>query len=215
MSAIPDFPARKTISEDERKMHMSTIGILTESPRGVQTIGIDEDFLKKRAIFFNKPCDSETCCELMKQLMYLEEDDNTSEVTIYINSPGGEVTSGIAVYDYIRLMKSPVRTVCTGICASMASILFLAGDKREMFPHTEVMMHDPSYSLKTFDGVKPNQIAELLANIVKTRDMIAGIIAQRTGMQFDEVLKITANDSYFKADEALKLGIATKIITEL
>ena len=97
----------------------------------------------------------------------------------------------------------------------MGSILFLAGDNREMLPHTELMMHDPSYSNSSLDGVKPNQIAELLESILKTRDTIVEIISERTGLSREEVLKITARDSYFKAEEALKIGAATAIITEL
>lgn len=204
-----------TDNDNERMMNMKNIGIVTESARGITSISIDDEFLKRRKIFFNDSVNSETCAALLKQLMFLEEDDNTSEVTIYINSPGGAVNSGLAVYDYIRLMKSPVKTVCTGICASMGSILFLAGDKREMLPHTELMMHDPSYSNSSLDGVKPNQIAELLESILKTRDTIVEIISERTGLSREEVLKITARDSYFKAEEALKIGAATAIITEL
>ena len=157
----------------------------------------------------------ESCNEIIKQLMYLEQTDNTKEITIYINSPGGSVNSGLAVYDLIRIMKSPVRTVCTGCAASMGSILFLAGDKREMLPHTQIMMHDPSYGGGNLAGVKPMQIKEILENILRVRDTIANIIAERTGLSLGEVYKITEKDSFFTAEKALQNGIATAIISDI
>lgn len=194
---------------------MTNTGIITETSRGLQTTYLEDEFLRNRMVFFNKRVDTESCNELLQKLMFLEQQNNKAEVTIFINSPGGEVKSGFAVYDFIRIMRSPVRTVCTGLCASMAAILFLAGSKREMLPHTEIMLHDPSYGNADISGVKPNRIKEMLEDLVKLRDETAGLISERTGISISDVFKITEKDTYFNAEEAVKNGIATGIITEL
>ena len=193
---------------------MSITGIITETSKGLQTTSLEDEFLRNRIIFFNQSVNSESCNELIQKLMFLDQQDD-KEVTIFINSPGGEVKSGFAVYDFIRLMRSPVRTVCTGICASMAAILFLAGTKREMLPHTEIMLHDPSYGNADISGVKPNRIKEMLEDLIKLRDETVNLISERTGINVSDVYKITEKDTYFKAKEAVKCGIATGIITEL
>lgn len=194
---------------------MTNTGIITETSRGLQTTYLEDEFLRNRMVFFNKRVDTESCNELLQKLMFLEQQNNKAEVTIFINSPGGEVKSGFAVYDFIRIMRSPIRTVCTGLCASMAAILFLAGSKREMLPHTEIMLHDPSYGNADISGVKPNRIKEMLEDLVKLRDETAGLISERTGISISDVFKITEKDTYFNAEEAVKNGIATGIITEL
>lgn len=193
---------------------MNTTGIITETSRGLQITGIEDEFLRKRTIFFCQPFNADSCNELLQKLIYLETDNHTKEVTILINSPGGDAKSGLAVYDFIRMMRSPVRTVCTGLAASMASLIFLAGDKREMLPHTEIMMHDPYYGSGTIKGAKIDQLQKMLDDIKELRDDIARIISERTGIELSEVYKITAKDSFFKAKEALNLGIATNIISE-
>lgn len=185
--------------------------ILKESANGYQTFTTDDELFSKRIIFFTDDVTSESCQNLIKSLMYLESQNN-DEITIYINSPGGEVNSGLAVYDYIRLMKSPVRTVCIGTAASMGSILFLAGQKREMFQHTRLMIHDPSYNGGSLAGMKPLQIQSLLEDIIKVRNINATIIAERTGLPIDTIYKMTEKDTYLNADQAFKMGFATKII---
>ena len=103
--------------------------LIKESVRGLEALTPDDLLFTNREIFLTTEVDSNTANELMKQLMILEKTGDGSEVTLYINSPGGEVSSGLAVYDYMQLMKSPVRTVCIGTAASMAAILFLAGQE--------------------------------------------------------------------------------------
>lgn len=144
--------------------------------------------------------------------MYLERQDNSKEVTIYINSPGGEVISGLAVYDYISMMKAPVRTVCTGTAASMGAILFLAGERREMLPHTRLMIHDPSYSHNDIGGRKPHEIQHELDKLNETRAALAKIIAEKTGKSLDEIYEVTASDTYYSAEEAIEFGLATGIM---
>ncbi|MGN0554151.1 MAG: ATP-dependent Clp protease proteolytic subunit, partial [Oscillospiraceae bacterium] len=149
---------------------------------------------------------------LIKQLMYLERQDSESEVTIYINSPGGEVISGLAVYDYIGMMRAPVRTVCIGTAASMGAILFLAGAKRQMLPHTRLMIHDPSYSHNDIGGRKPHEIQHELDKLNETREALARIISEKTGRSIDEIYKVTADDTFYSAQEAIYFGLATEIL---
>lgn len=153
--------------------------ILRETVRGIEVVQIEDELLKNREIFLVDDVNPESSNELLKQLMYLEKEDCTKEITLYINSPGGEVISGLAVYDYISIMKAPVRTVCIGSAASMGAILFLAGRKREMLPHTRIMIHDPSYRNRDFSGYKPHEIQYELDKLNKTRENLRGSSLKR------------------------------------
>lgn len=184
-----------------------------ESARGFDQIELEDELMKSRKIFLTGGVNSASCNEIIKQLMYLENLDDTKEITIYINSPGGCVSDGLAVYDIIQLLNSPIRTVCVGLAASMGAILFLAGDKRQMLPHSEIMIHDPSYNNADIGGQKPHEIQHRLDSLNETREMLAKIIADRTGKSLDEIYKVTAEDSYYKAKAAIEFGLATEIIT--
>lgn len=186
--------------------------ILLETVRGVQPVAISDKLLMNREIFLTEEVNSETSVELIKQLMYLEQEDNTKEITLYINSPGGEVISGLAVYDYINHMTAPLRTVSIGTAASMGAILFLAGKKREMLPHTRIMIHDPSYGHLDVGGRKPHEIQHELDKLNETREALAQIIADKTGKTLEEIYRVTAEDAFFNAKEALEFGLATNII---
>ena len=186
--------------------------IIKETVRGFDVVTIEDELLTGREIFLVDGVDAHTSNELLKQLMYLERQDSDSEITIYINSPGGEVISGLAVYDYISMMKAPVRTVCIGTAASMGAILFLAGGKRQMLPHTRLMIHDPSYSHNDIGGRKPHEIQHELDKLNETRQALAEIIAEKTGRPLEEIYGVTANDTYYSAKEAIDFGLATEIL---
>lgn len=186
--------------------------IIKETVRGFDVVTIEDELLTGREIFLVDGVDAHTSNELLKQLMYLERQDSESEITIYINSPGGEVISGLAVYDYISMMKAPVRTVCIGTAASMGAILFLAGRKRQMLPHTRLMIHDPSYSHNDIGGRKPHEIQHELDKLNETRAALAEIIAEKTGKTLEEIYEVTANDTYYSAAEAIDFGLATEIL---
>ena len=186
--------------------------IIKETVRGFDVVTIEDELLSGREIFLVDEVNAHTSDELMKQLMYLERQDSDSEITLYINSPGGEVISGLAVYDYISMMKAPVRTVCIGTAASMGAILFLAGKKRQMLPHTRLMIHDPSYSHNDIGGRKPHEIQHELDKLNETRQALAEIIAEKTGRPLEEIYSVTANDTYYSAEEAIDFGLATGIL---
>lgn len=186
--------------------------IIKESVKGIALIPIEDELLMKRCIFLTEEVNAETANALLKQLMYLEQSEDDSEITLYINSPGGDVVSGLAIYDYIGIMKKTVNTVCTGTAASMGAILFLAGKKRSMLPHTMLMIHDPSFGGGSFTGKKSNEIKRKLDELNESREALARIISDKTGKSLDEIYEVTAEDSYYSADKAIEFGLATDII---
>ena len=189
--------------------------LIKESVRGLEALTPDDLLFTNREIFLTTEVDSNTANELMKQLMILEKTGDGSEVTLYINSPGGEMSSGLAVYDYMQLMKSPVRTVCIGTAASMAAILFLAGQKREMLPHTSLMIHDPAYGGGDMAGKKPHELQAEVNKLNETRDALCRVIAERTGRTLEEVCEKTATDTYFTAEQAIEFGLAHAVAQKI
>lgn len=188
--------------------------ILKETVRGLEKVSIEDEMLKNREIFLVGEVNAESSNELIKKLMYLEQEDRESAVNLYINSPGGEVVSGLAVYDYIRLMEAPVDTVCIGTAASMGAILFLAGRERKMLRHTRLMIHDPSYGGGELKGKKPHEIRQELDNLNRVKRTLVGIISERTGKSIKEINRVTAKDTYYSAEEAVRFGLATKVVTD-
>lgn len=186
--------------------------ILKSSVRGTDLIPLEDMLLEESEIFLVGEINQNTVGNLIQKLMYLDSKD-LGEITLYINSPGGEVISGLAVYDYIKIMKSPVRTVTVGDAASMGAIIFLAGEKREMLPHTRILIHDPSYGHLDISGKKPHEIQRGVDSLNKIRETLAEIIADKTGKNLDEIYKITAEDNYFTAGEAVDFGLATGIFS--
>ena len=188
--------------------------ILLESARGLQPVAIEDELLRSRQIFLDGEVNARSCGDMIKQLIYLEREDNTKEISIYINSPGGSVMDGLALYDTIMLMKSPIRTVCCGICASMGAVIFLAGKKREMMKHGKIMIHDPSYGRLDLGGKKPHEIQTELDDLYRCRELMAKLIAERTGKDVEEIYKVTADDSYYDPEEAIEFRLATGVITK-
>ena len=184
--------------------------ILRETVRGTELIPLEDMLLEESEVFLVDEITPQSANLLIQKLMYLDSKD-IGEITLYINSPGGEVISGLAVYDYIKIMKSPVRTVCIGDAASMGAIIFLAGEKREMLPHTRILIHDPSYGHLDVSGKKPHEIQRGVDSLNKVRETLAEIIAEKTGKDINNIYKITAEDNYFTVEEAINFGLATNI----
>ena len=140
--------------------------------------------------------------------LYLEEQDPDGEITIYINSPGGSVMDGLALYDVMQSIKCPIRTVCMGLAASMASILFVAGDKREMLPHSKIMIHDP---LIVQTGGSALALKTISDNLMTTRQITSEILSKHSNLSVEEIQELTAKDTYFSAEEAVEKGMADTI----
>ena len=189
--------------------------LLIESARGIQIVDIEDKLFSSRKIFIEDEITDSLSNSVIRQLMYLENDDNSMPITIYINSPGGSVQAGLAIYDVIRLLKSPVTMVCSGLAASMGAIIYLAGDKRFMLEHSRIMIHDPAFG-GTHDIAyrKPLEIQYELDDLNKCREKLASIIAERTGKSLEEVYEVTKRDSFYNADEAVDFGLATDVVND-
>lgn len=185
--------------------------VLKETVRGIDLVPLNDELFSSRELFLTSMIDQQTSCELIKSLMYLDRQD-ASEITLYINTPGGEVISGLALFDQISMMRSPVRTVCIGTAASMGAIIFLAGQKRQMYPHAQLMIHDPSYDRNDISGLKPHEVRQELDKLNEVRKTTAEIISEKTGKPIKEVYKLTANDTFFTAQEAVASGFADEIV---
>lgn len=194
-------------------MTMYLPGVLHETSEGLNRIEIQDILFQRREIQCTGSITTESASVLSLQLRYLQQEAPGQEITLFINSPGGEVDSGLAIYDTMRAIGCPIRTVCTGTAASMAAILFLSGDKREMLPHSKVMIHDPL--IPGGVGGSALTVDAVARNLMRARQTIADIIARHTGKTLEEVLAKTASDSYFDAQEAIDWGLADRIIHQL
>ncbi len=188
--------------------------IIRETVNGYSLLSAEDILMSSRKIFLTQEVNPDSCDALLKNLMALNEENSEAEITLYINSPGGCVHSGLAVFDYIRFMKAPLRTVCVGTCASMGAILFLAGDKREIAPHGRIMIHDPSYGSADIGGKKPHEIQKQVDKLMETKEALAQIISNITGKPLEEIYELTKEDTFFNAKEACEYGLATSVIGE-
>lgn len=187
--------------------------ILRESSEGVSRIPIQDILLEQRQIECVGNITEDTVAVLSQQLRYLYTENPNKEITMYINSTGGEVSSGLALYDIMKGIGCPIRTVCAGIAASMAAVLYLSGNRREMLPHSKIMIHDPLIA----GGIGGNALTVDAAakNLMEARQTIASIISKHTGKTLEEVLVKTSSDTYFNAKEAVAWGLADCIIDKL
>lgn len=189
---------------------MTTPNIIRETCEGTACILIRDELFRRREIYCTGEIDAETANSIIVQMHFLALEAPEEEITLYINSPGGEISSGLAIYDTMQAVPCPVHTVCIGMAASMAAVLFTAGSKREIFPHARIMIHDPLISGGV--GGSALKIDQTARNIMRLRKVQAKILAKHTGHTVQEVYAKTANDSYFDAGEAVSWGLADSII---
>ena len=187
--------------------------LIRETSEGFSRCAIQDEMFQRREIECVGEITEESVYSLILQLRYLASENPDAAITMFINSPGGSVTSGLALYDVMQAIRCPVRTVCTGIAASMAALLFISGSSREMLPHARVMVHAPL--IPGGIGGTALKIDALAKDLMQVRETTAAIIAAHTGRSLDEVYAKTATDSYFNAGEAVAWGLADRIIHEL
>lgn len=170
---------------------------------------IDHKFLEERSVFLWGQVDDKSAKHVIDRLLYLDMTSN-EEIKLYINSPGGYVTSGFAMYDVIKSLKSPVSTICTGLAASMGSILLSVGANGRRFiqPHAKVMIHQPSGGARG----QASNIEIQAAEILKTKELSAQILADNCGQKFDKVMKDFNRDYWMDAKESLAYGIVDAIL---
>lgn len=187
--------------------------LIRETSEGFSRCAIQDEMFQRREIECVGEITEESVYSLILQLRYLVSENPDAAITMFINSPGGSVASGLALYDVMQAIHCPVRTVCTGIAASMAALLFISGSSRDMLPHARVMVHDPL--IPGGIGGTALKIDALAKDLMQVRETTAAIIAAHTGRTLDEVYAKTATDSYFSAGEAVAWGLADRIIHEL
>ena len=187
--------------------------IIRETSEGLNQIPIQDILFQRREVECIGEITEDSVAALILQLRYLHREAPEQEITMYINSPGGEVSIGLALYDVMKAIQCPIRTVCVGTAASMAAILFLSGDKRDMLAHSKVMIHDPL--IPGGIGGSALKVDAVARNLMQTRQTIADIISRHTGKSLEDVLAKTASDSYFDAEQAVEWGLADRIIHEL
>ena len=170
---------------------------------------IDSKLLDERKVFLWGMVDDKSAKHVIDRLLYLDSLE-TKDITLYINSPGGYVTSGFAMYDTIKSLKSDVSTVCTGLAASMGSLLLSAGEKGRRFiqPHARVMIHQPSGGARG----QASDIEITAQEIVKTKELSAHILADNCGQTFEKVMKDFNRDHWMGAEESMEYGIVDGVL---
>ncbi|MDH3202441.1 MAG: ATP-dependent Clp protease proteolytic subunit [Myxococcales bacterium] len=187
------------------------ITIIEETHRGERAWDIYSRLLNDRIIFLGTPIDDFVANAIIAQLLYLESEDADKEITIYINSPGGMVSSGLAIYDTIRYVRCPVATVCLGQAASMGAFLLASGTKglRRALPHSRIMIHQP---LGGYQG-QASDIEIHAREILNTKKRLNEILAKHTGQDVEKVRHDTERDKFLSALEAKEYGIVDDVIT--
>jgi ATP-dependent Clp protease protease subunit len=179
--------------------------VVEQTSRGERAFDIFSRLLKERIIFLNGPVEDGMSALICAQLLFLESENPKKEIAMYINSPGGVVTSGMAIYDTMQYIRSPVSTVCMGMAASMGSFLLMAGEKgsRIALPNARIMVHQPSGG---FSG-QASDIERHAQDIIKTKRKLNEIYAKHTGKPVEEVERVLDRDHFMTADEAKDWGL--------
>ena len=184
--------------------------VIEKSQFGERAYDIYSRLLKERIIFLGDTIDDDVANTVIAQMLFLESQDKTKDIKLYINSPGGSVTAGLAIYDTMQLIAPDVSTICIGLAASMASILLSAGAKGKRFvlPNSEVMIHQVM-------GGAQGQASDIeisARHILKLKERLNKILASHTGQKFEKVTKDSDRDYFMSAEEAVEYGLADKII---
>ncbi|MBQ7593073.1 MAG: ATP-dependent Clp endopeptidase proteolytic subunit ClpP [Synergistaceae bacterium] len=184
--------------------------VIEQTGRGERSYDIYSRLLKDRIIFLGSEIVDDVANSIVAQLLFLESEDPDKDINIYINSPGGSVTAGLAIYDTMQYIKPQVSTICVGLAASMAAILLAGGSKgkRLALPNAEVMIHQPLGGARG----QASDIEIQAKNIIKTKERMNKILASHTGQDFETIARDTDRDNYMTAEEALKYGLIDKII---
>ena len=178
-------------------------------------IKIDNSFLKERKVFLWGEVSDKSARDVTEKLLYLESSEPGKEITFYINTPGGSITAGMAVYDTMKLISSPIKVIVTGMAASMGSILLCGADKgkRLLYPHSRVLIHQPLISGQMIAAAVDIHIQA--QEMERLRDELNAILAESSGQSLEKIKKDTDRDFYMTAAEAITYGLADSIVDSL
>ena len=184
--------------------------VVEQTSRGERAYDIYSRLLKERIIFIGTPIDDYVASLTIAQLLFLQSEDPSKDISIYINSPGGSVSAGMAIYDTMQFVKPDVSTICVGMAASMAQVLLCAGAKGKRFslPNSRVMMHQP---LGGTQG-QATDIEIYTKEMIRTRDMLYNIISKHTGKDYETIKKDADRDNYMTTTEALEYGLIDRVL---
>jgi ATP-dependent Clp protease protease subunit len=185
--------------------------VIEQSGRGERAYDIYSRLLKERVIFLVGPVNDSTANLIVAQLLFLESENPDKDISLYINSPGGSVSAGMAIYDTMQFIKPDVSTLCTGLAASMGAFLLAAGAKGKRFslPNSRIMIHQPS-------GGAQGQASDIeiqAREILYLRERLNGILAAKTGQSIEQIGKDTERDNFMSADAAAEYGMIDKVLT--
>ena len=183
--------------------------VVEQTTHGERSYDIYSRLLKDRVVFLGSDIDDQVANSIVAQLLFLETDNPDADINLYINSPGGSVTAGMAIFDTMNYIKCPVRTVCVGLAASMGAFLLMAGQKgkRLALPNSEVMIHQPS-------GGASGQATDVTIHaewLLRTKNKMNGLMAQMTGQPLEKIAHDVERDYFMSAQEALNYGIIDEI----
>ena len=186
--------------------------VIEQTSKGERSYDIFSRLLKDRIIFLSEDVNHTTASLVVAQLFFLESEDPDKEIFLYINSPGGSITDGMAIYDTINYIKCPVSTMCVGLAASMGAVLLACGTKGKRFatPNAEIMIHQPLIS-----GGLSGQTTEIKIHadhMLKTREKLNKILSEKTGQPLEKINEDTERDNFMTAEEAFKYGIIDGIL---
>ena len=186
--------------------------VIEQTNRGERSYDIFSRLLNDRIVFIGEPINDTVASLVVAQLLYLESQDPDKEVQLYINSPGGSISAGMAIYDTMKYIKCPVSTICIGMCASMAAVLLASGDKgrRTALPHSKIMIHQP-----LFNGHFQDQTTNLeieAAEMERIRKMLNEILADACGKEISEIEADTDRNNYMDALSAKEYGLVDKVL---
>lgn len=185
--------------------------VLESTSRGERTYDIYSRLLKDRIIFLGEEVNDVTASLVVAQLLFLEAEDPNKDISLYINSPGGSVTAGMAIYDTMNYIKCDVSTICLGMAASMGTFMLSGGTKgkRYALPNAEVMIHQPSGGARG----QATEIQIVAENILRTKKKLNEILAANTGQPYDVIVRDTERDNYMTAEQAKEYGLIDCVIT--
>ena len=186
--------------------------VIEQTNRGERSYDIFSRLLKDRIIFLSEDVNSASASLVVAQLLFLESEDPDKEISLYINSPGGSITDGLAIVDTINYIKCPVSTICVGMAASMGAVLLVSGAKGKRFatPNAEILIHQPLIS-----GGLSGQATEIKIHadhLVKSRERLNKLLSERTGQSLETIERDTERDNYMTAEEALEYGLIDGIL---
>lgn len=185
--------------------------VQVKSSNGISLVPMETRLLANRQIFLEGEINQEMACEFIRKVMILTEEDAEKPIDVLVNSPGGEISAGLMLYDVLQSSRTPLRLFCIGRAYSMAAVLFASGQSgRYMLPNSELMLHEPLLGNRV--GGSSSSIKSISDSLLETKRKMNAILAKHTGQTEEAIEKITSYDNYFRAEESVSFGLCDKIV---